>query len=167
MKLKFRTRRLRPTPSGLPSGLAWYSSVVALTIRFVPLSDAYFYLNLAKGLPSIATASEYIDRNTRTCVLLAFSALEAAVSSEMAKVKASGYTGPIPKPIGKRLSILMGLKHQPFDEQEFLRHRNVRNRIAHPHPELVYPSPPVNVAEEIFEYCVSVIGAFYPHRVEF
>jgi hypothetical protein len=80
---------------------------MAYIVKFVPLSDANYFLNQAKGTPSTVTGIDHTHRCTRACVVLAFAALDGVVKIEVKKVIEAGYTGNVPKKIGSALDFLM------------------------------------------------------------
>jgi hypothetical protein len=135
--------------------------------KFVPLSDAYYYLNQAKGLPVTVKTIEHINRCTRSCIILTFAALEGAVAYEMRKLKESGYTGRIPNKVGDGLVFLMSRNQQPFDLKIFLQYRALRRRIVHPPDSAVYVAPPHKKAEEFFEYSIGLMRAFYSNHLRY
>jgi hypothetical protein len=127
-----------------------------------PLSDAYFFINHARGLPSISSAQNLTNRYLTSCILLSWTAVEVAVSHLAKELHARGALHGVPsRQLIRSVESLLILNNRTLDVQEYRRLRKVRNDVAHPRADGNYDAPQVSVTIETFEFCAKVIQDLY------
>ena len=127
-----------------------------------PLRDAYFFLNQARGLPSISSAENLTNRYLTSCILLSWTAVEVAVSHRTKELEARGALHTIPsRQLIRSVEALLILNKRALDLQKYRRLRNLRNDVAHPRAADRDDKPQIGVTIETFEFCAKVIQDMY------
>lgn len=130
------------------------------------LSDAYYFVNDVKARPRTISATQRKNRFLTAAIFLSWVGLEGAVVDELRRVRQNGHKGKFPRGLRDKLEFLFTLKDKTFDIAEYDKYRQVRNTLAHPDRYGGFP-PDWKLANEIFEYCVASVKAFYPYNIHF
>jgi len=127
-----------------------------------PLTDAYFYLNQAKGLPSIPSAEPLRGRYVTSCIFLSRVAVEAALVDRFTELQRNhSISRDRPRRISESLSILLARDKKKLNEAEFKRLRRIRNEVAHPKADDHDNDVTLDLASETFLFCAGVIEDMY------
>ena len=127
-----------------------------------PLSDAYFFINQAKGLPSISSAQNLTNRYLTSCILLSWTAMEVAVSHRAKELQARGVLRAVPsRQLIRSVESLLTVNKRTLDIRTFRRLRKLRNDVAHPRADDKDDEPEICVAIETFDFCAKVIQDLY------
>jgi hypothetical protein len=149
-------------PHSRPARIVAVGKAIAL---IGPLSDAAYFLNRAHTVTAPPGRPSERGVDARACILFAWSGVEAITLSELKLF------GRIPRkynpPLRADVEFLIGQRQMKFDDATFKRLRGYRNRIAHPNDTIVYTAPPASVAQEHFDYCVSLCRTLYSHQLLF
>ena len=132
-----------------------------------PLTDAYFYLNQSKGLPSIPSAESLRRRYVASCILLSWVAVEAALSHRLTELQRDLPLSPQrSRGLSESLDLVVIRNRRRLNKEEFKRLRRIRNDIAHPKGDEKDTDVTVDQASETFRFCAGVIEDLYhPIRV--
>lgn len=131
-------------------------------ILIPPLSDAYFHLNQAKGLPSIASSRQLRRVYVTSCIQLSWIALEVAVADRIKTLAGEGrpaVTGS--KGLLESAKRLAALGGTALDLETFRRLRKLRNEIVHPRSDDRDVDIPVGLAIETLDFCSQIIRDLY------
>ena len=138
---------------------------MSISVRFMALSDAHYFLTQFGSLPRTISALERKNRFMTAVIFLNWVGLDAAVVDELRRCRNAGRGGEPPKRrLRDRVAFLLQAKNQPFDQAAFDRLRRVRNEMAHP-SGFGGHAPDSVLATETFEYCLGVVRAFYPYQI--
>lgn len=139
-----------------------------MRLIFVPaLTDAYFYLNHAKGLPGIPSAEPLRRRYVASCILLSWVAVEAALSHRLTELQRDpDITAWRSRRLSESLTLVVTRNKRRLNKEEFKRFRRIRDDIAHPKTDNNDADVTVDLASETFRFCAGVIEDLYhPIRV--
>ncbi len=138
-------------------------------VSILPLDDAHFLVNQAKGLPEISSAKELRRRYITSSILLSWVAVEVAIAHRTKELVAKGQLAATQsKRIIQSAELLVSTNRRALDLETFRRLRRARNDIAHPRVDDRDVDLPVSLATETFNFCVQIIQDFYyPTRVTF
>jgi hypothetical protein len=141
---------------------------MSLIYRFTTLDDAYALLVEAKGLPVVATAARRRQLFARACILVSWVALEECLDHAVELWNRKGRVFVrLPGTLKPRLSaVLAAVSRPPIDDVAFTTLRKIRNELTHPRATADEPELTVETAEKTFEFCMSVVRAVFPFRVD-
>ena len=124
------------------------------TMRLIyvpPLRDAYFFLNQARGLPSISSAENLTNRYLTSCILLSWTAVEVAVSHRTKELQTRGALHAMPsRQLIRSVEELLILNKRTLDVKEYRRFRKLRNDVAHPRADDNDVKPQIGATIETF-----------------
>lgn len=118
------------------------------------LDDANFFIDQAKGLPTVPSSNPLRDRNIRMSILCSWIALEEVL--EFTIEEQDLQKSAPPKPLRNRLDfVLRAMGRTPVEYQVFMEARKLRNDITHPSEDRQL----VSLEEAIctFDFCFGVI----------
>ena len=133
---------------------------MAISLRFIAFSDAYYMLNQVKGLPDTISGLEHRNRCITTCILLSWVGVEAAVADELRRLRKQGYSGTLPTHLRGGVEFLLNRKNAQLDLENFKKLKKLRNDLTHPTAVLLQP-PTEASADASFNYCIDLVKAFY------
>lgn len=134
----------------------------------VILNDAYYYLNLCKGLPDIPSSEPLLQRHLRASVLFSWIAVEEILHHSAAELLSRKVLTDIPsgKLSAMLAQVLAARGAAPLDMRQFRDMRRVRNSLTHP---ATTTTGQVSLNREqvrkVFEYCVSLAKSLTPGKL--
>jgi hypothetical protein len=139
---------------------------MSISYRFSSLDDAFHFFNQAKGAPNIASSTPLIDRCCRVSILLSWAAVEEALAETEAALAKKGLptlaTGLLTDRLN-RVSVLQ--RRRKVNHAAFIRHRRLRNKLAHPTKSSHAVNAGVKEAHDTFQFCLAVVRRVFPHPV--
>jgi hypothetical protein len=126
------------------------------------LDDANFFINQAKGLPVVPSASPLRDRYIRMGILCSWIALEEMLEISIEEQGLSRAARRMP--LRDRLDLaLTTLGRDPLEGRAFMEAREVRNHLTHPHAN----GQPASLEEaaSVFDFCFGTIKNLFRNEV--
>jgi|SRR5262249_32370760 len=127
-------------------------------VDYLLLSDAYFFLNQAKGLSDTPAAQLAKQRHVRACVLFCWQSLEYIVKDVLKSVPKTS----VPNKFSDRLSLALTIRgHRiTFDSTAYKKFYGMRNDLVHVNSGAKQIT--LLDATELFTYCKDLHVALTP-----